>query len=67
MKFMMYTKKYTHKDCKMNHDILDELKAESELRKLLDYRKKWICNVGRMQNGTPQIKDEVLGQETKGN
>jgi hypothetical protein len=41
--------KYTWKDFKRNQGIVNELKIESALTKILDYRNKWIYLINTMQ------------------
>jgi hypothetical protein len=49
MRFMITTAKYIWSDCKRNDDILKELKTESVMGKILEYKNSWMQHVNRMQ------------------
>jgi hypothetical protein len=42
MKFMSRTVKYTWKDYKINEDILSDLEIKPVMKKIQNYRNKWI-------------------------
>jgi hypothetical protein len=44
-KFTRGTAKYTWQDCKTNADILREIKINSAVKKIQNYRNKWIQNI----------------------
>jgi len=48
MKFMRRTVKYTRQNYETNEDILSEIKINSVLKKIQNYRNKWIKHVRRM-------------------
>jgi hypothetical protein len=45
MKIMRITAKYTWQDYKTNKDILSELKINPIVKKIQNYRNKWIQHV----------------------
>jgi hypothetical protein len=49
MRFMRTTAKYIWSDCKRNDDMLKELKTESVMGKILEYKNSWMQHVNRMQ------------------
>jgi hypothetical protein len=42
MKIMMITAKYTQQDYETNEDILSELKINPVVKKIQNYRNKWM-------------------------
>jgi hypothetical protein len=70
VKCMRQTRKYTWSNYKRNQDILVELKTESALTKILNYRKKWVYHADKMQRGRLcklMTKYKQMKQETKDN
>jgi len=48
MEFMGRTAKYTRQDYKTNKDISSEFKIDPVVKKIQNYRNKWIQHVRRM-------------------
>jgi hypothetical protein len=62
MKFMRRMKKYTWQD----EDILSELKMNSDVKKIQNYRNKWItCSVGGHRQTTTPDYDVSTTWQTK--
>jgi hypothetical protein len=45
MKIMRITAKYTWQDYKTNEDILSELRINPDVKKIKNYRNKWMQHV----------------------
>jgi hypothetical protein len=53
IKFFRRTSKYTWQDYKTNEDILSELKMKPVVKKIQNYRYRWIQHVRRMDREKP--------------
>ena len=66
IKLMRRTAKYTWQDYKTNEDILSELKINPVVKKIQNYRNKWIQCLSNEQRKTVTFNYEIPAMwETK--
>jgi len=59
MRFIRSTAKYTRQDYKTNDDILSELKINPVVKKIQNYRYKWVQHVWRIDRQTATLNYEM--------
>ena len=64
IKFMRRTVKYTWQDYRISEDILSELKMNSVLKKIQNYRNKWV-HVQQMDKPCLIMKYQSCGKRNR--